>query len=97
MSAFYRHFRGRYYQVVGEALDASTDTPVVVYRTLYPSPYPLFTRPSAEFFGEVLLADGTRTARFSPVSKRDLPADAVRYVYGGTFDFAASVQAPSAE
>ncbi|GFM38434.1 hypothetical protein DSM19430T_31180 [Desulfovibrio psychrotolerans] len=90
MGSYYRHFKGRYYQVVGEALDTSTDSPVVVYRTLYPSQYSLVTRPAEEFFGEVLLADGTRTARFSPVNASDLPEDAARYACDRPFDFPVS-------
>ena len=51
MTTFFRHYKNRYYQIVGEALDTRDDTLVVVYRTLYPSEYPLFTRPKEEFFG----------------------------------------------
>ena len=43
MTTFFRHYKNRYYQIVGEALDTRDDTLVVVYRTLYPSEYSLFT------------------------------------------------------
>ena len=36
MTTFFRHYKNRYYQIVGEALDTRDDTLVVVYRTLYP-------------------------------------------------------------
>lgn len=74
--AFYRHFKGRYYQVVGEALDTVTEGRVVVYRTLYPSGHALFTRPYDEFHGWKDNADGQRVRRFTPVAYADLPGDA---------------------
>ncbi len=80
--AFYRHFKGRYYQVVGEALDTATEGRVVVYRTLYPSGHVLFTRPYDEFHGWKDSADGQRVRRFTPVRHADLPADARIHVIG---------------
>lgn len=74
--AFYRHFKGRYYQVVGVALDTATEGRVVVYRTLYPSGHALFTRPYDEFHGWKDNADGQRVRRFTPVAYADLPDDA---------------------
>lgn len=74
--AFYRHFKGRYYQVVGEALDTATEGRVVVYRTLYPSGHDLFTRPYDEFHGWKITDDGERVRRFTPVAYADLPDDA---------------------
>ncbi|EGY27298.1 hypothetical protein DA2_0445 [Desulfovibrio sp. A2] len=74
--AFYRHFKGRYYQVVGEALDTATEGRVVVYRTLYPSGHALFTRPRDEFHGWKITDDGERVRRFAPVDYADLPDDA---------------------
>ena len=49
MTTFFRHYKNRYYQIVGEALDTRDDTLVVVYRTLYPSEYSLFTAPKKNF------------------------------------------------
>lgn len=77
MSVFYRHFKGKHYQVLGTALDTATDLPVVVYRTLYPSDHALFTRPHGEFHGDVVLADGQIVKRFVAVEKTDLPEDAI--------------------
>ncbi len=80
--AFYRHFKGRYYQVVGEALDTATEGRVVVYRTLYPSGHALFTRPYDEFHGWKITDDGERVRRFTLVAYADLPDDARTRVIG---------------
>ncbi|MEG1610663.1 MAG: DUF1653 domain-containing protein [Bilophila sp.] len=80
MAVFYRHYKDRYYQLVGEALDTTDDSLVVVYRTLYPCEYSLFTRPKEHFFGTVRLADGTTTLRFTPIADADLPPDARAHV-----------------
>lgn len=76
MHIFYRHYKGRYYQVVGEALDTQDDSMVIVYRTLYSSSYSLFTRPKDVFFGSVRLEDGSVIARFEAVDYADLPEEA---------------------
>ncbi len=76
MTPFYRHYKNRYYQVVGEALDTRDDSRVLVYRTLYSSAYSLFTRPEDEFFGVVRLPDGSEVLRFTPVNYDELPEDA---------------------
>lgn len=76
VSALYRHFKGRYYQVIGTARDTATESDVVVYRTLYPCDITLFTRPADEFYGQVALPDGRLVERFAPVSVRDVPDDA---------------------
>lgn len=76
MTTFFRHYKNRYYQIVGEALDTRDDTLVIVYRTLYPSEYSLFTRPKEEFFGSVRCSDGSECLRFTPVEYTELPEDA---------------------
>ena len=80
MPAVYRHYKGRYYQIIDEALDTQNDSIVIVYRTLYASSYSLFTRPKDLFFGQVRLADGTSVPRFTPVSPDDLPPEARKRV-----------------
>lgn len=80
MDVFFRHYKNRYYQLIGEALDTSNDSMVVVYRTLYLSDFSLFTRPKDEFFGFVLLNDGSRCLRFTPVPRSALPEDALSLV-----------------
>ena len=77
---FYRHFKGKYYQTVAEALDTSSDDTVVIYRTLYPSDYEWFTRPKAEFHGEKILESGLTVRRFAPTDFSDLPDEVQEYV-----------------
>lgn len=80
MKGFYRHYKGRNYQVVGEALDTRDDSIVVIYRTLYPSEYSLFSRPKEEFNGMAHLENGEMVRRFVPVELHDLPEEAQRRV-----------------
>lgn len=80
MSGCYRHFKGKYYQVVGTGLDTATEGLVVVYRTLYDSDYALFTRPYDEFFGSVARDGGADEPRFTPVDRSELPEEAQRNV-----------------
>ena len=63
MTTFFRHYKNRYYQIVGEALDTRDDTLV-------------FTRPKEEFFGSVRCPDGSECLRFTPVEYAELPEDA---------------------
>lgn len=77
---YYRHFKGKFYQTVTEALDTTTEEVVVVYRTLYASNYAWFTRPAAEFFGEKKLADGTCVKRFELIEKDQLPNDVQEFL-----------------
>ncbi|HJA79632.1 DUF1653 domain-containing protein [uncultured Desulfovibrio sp.] len=76
MAAIYRHFKGNYYQVVGEGLDTRDDSPIIIYRTLYPSDYALFSRPKAEFLGLARLPDWREVRRFTPVHETELPGEA---------------------
>lgn len=75
---FFRHFKGRYYQVLGEALDTTNEGRVVVYRTLYPSAHALFTRPWDEFHGWKVAESGERVRRFTAVPYDQLPDEARR-------------------
>lgn len=80
---FYRHFKGKFYQVVSKGLDTVTEQPVVVYRTLYPSEYPLYTRPAEEFHGYKHFEDGTQVQRFEAVEFDTLPHEAAALVIDG--------------
>ncbi len=80
MTPFFRHYKGRYYQIIDEGLDTRDDSLVIVYRTLYSSAYPLFTRPKTVFFETVRLPDGAECPRFTPVDYADLPEDARAFV-----------------
>lgn len=80
MKGFYRHYKGRNYQAVGEALNTQDDSIVVIYRTLYPSEYSLFSRPRDEFHGMVRLENGDMVRRFTSVDFDELPETARSYV-----------------
>lgn len=47
----YRHYKGKYYVVLGEALACGVDEEytVIIYSPLYPCDHNLFTRPKVEF------------------------------------------------
>jgi hypothetical protein len=64
----YRHYRGRYYEVVGLARHSETEEELVVYRPLYPATWPLWVRPRAMFF-ETVLVDGQEVPRFAYVGE----------------------------
>lgn len=61
----YRHFKGRYYLVLGEALHSETQEEMVVYQPLYGEPR-WFVRPKA-MFQETVERDGVCLARFEYV------------------------------
>ena len=79
---FYRHFKGKYYETVAEALDTRTEDVVVIYRTLYPCEHAWFTRPVAEFHGVKVFEDGSRVTRFAQVDYAQLPTEVQEYVKG---------------
>lgn len=57
----YRHYKGRYYHVLGVALDTETRAKMVLYKALYACPDlteefgddPIFTRPYSLFFSTI--------------------------------------------
>lgn len=61
----YQHYKGRRYEVIGEALHSETVEPMIVYRALYGS-YGLWVRPKAMFL-EIVLVEGRETPRFAYV------------------------------
>lgn len=62
----YRHYKGRYYQVLGVARHSETLEPLVVYRPLY-GEGALWVRPYAMFVGRVSV-DGHAVPRFAPAA-----------------------------
>jgi len=60
----YRHYKGKYYQVIGVARHSETDELLVVYRPLY-GEQGLWVRPLAMFCESVSL-DGRLVPRFEP-------------------------------
>ena len=61
----YRHFKGKDYEVVGEATHSETGEKLVVYRTLY-GDYDLWVRPLA-MFTETVERNGKLLPRFEYV------------------------------
>lgn len=61
----YRHFKGRFYQVIGVARHSETEEPFVVYRPLY-GDGDLWIRPLS-MFEETVERDGELIRRFEYV------------------------------
>src|SRR5439155_20663127 len=62
----YRHYKGRYYEVVGVARHSETEEELVVYRPLYDASWPLWVRSRAMFL-ETVTVDGREVPRFAYV------------------------------
>ncbi|WP_371374118.1 DUF1653 domain-containing protein [Sporomusa aerivorans] len=58
----YRHYKGKQYHVVGEAIHSETLEPMIVYRALY-GEFKLWVRPRAMFCEKVVIA-GQEVPRF---------------------------------
>ena len=63
----YRHYKGKYYQVLSPAVDADTGEKFVLYRQMY-EPFGYWLRPWDMFFG-TLEKEGKTLRRFTPVGK----------------------------
>ena len=59
----YRHYKGRFYEVVGVARHSETEEELVVYRCLY-GDHSLWVRPLAMFL-ESVEVEGVRVPRFA--------------------------------
>ena len=62
---FYRHYKGKLYEVVGSVRHSESLEPMTLYRALY-GERGLWVRPAAMFNEEVVI-DGVRQPRFTPV------------------------------
>lgn len=62
-TGIYRHYKGKLYHVVGEAIHSETEETLIVYRALY-GEYRLWVRPKAMFF-ENIVQDGKEVPRFA--------------------------------
>ncbi|HAU98673.1 MAG: hypothetical protein UX04_C0002G0265 [Microgenomates group bacterium GW2011_GWF2_45_18] len=63
----YKHYKGKYYQVIGVALHSETQEQLVVYYCLYPNPKgQLWVRPLNKF-QENVIVDGRAIPRFEYV------------------------------
>lgn len=72
---FYRHYKGRFYEVLGTVRHSETLEPMTLYRALY-GERGLWVRPAA-MFGEHVLIDGVLMRRFTPVGRDQLPVAAL--------------------
>lgn len=59
----YRHFKGKYYEVIGIAKHSETEEEMVVYRQLY-GEHGLWVRP-ASMWEETVVRDGKTYQRFT--------------------------------
>lgn len=64
----YRHYKGNLYEVIGVSLDTETHESSVVYRPLYESTVPLWTRPY-DMFVSTVDVDGIIVPRFKKVEQ----------------------------
>ncbi len=63
----YRHYKGNLYEVLGTVRHSETLEPMTLYRSLY-GDRGLWVRP-APMFGEDVVIDGIKQARFSKVGE----------------------------
>lgn len=70
----YRHFKGKYYQVIGVAHHSETMEELVVYRALY-GERGLWVRP-ASMWEETVERDGMINKRFTYIGETDPQIDA---------------------
>ncbi len=83
---FYRHFKGRIYQIKMIAKDSETEELQVVYQGMYP-PFQCWVRSLKEFMGPVDLRkypDARQKMRFVPVSIDELESSHSTAAAGGT-------------
>jgi hypothetical protein len=59
----YRHYKGKFYEVIGIALHSETEEKLVVYRCLY-GDHCLWVRP-LDMFTESVTMEGGEVARFA--------------------------------
>ena len=76
MEQYYRHFKGNIYKVLHIAKHSETLEDIVVYQAMY-GEKGIWVRPK-KMFEEVIERDGKTFRRFSPISKEEAEALAMR-------------------
>ena len=76
MEQYYRHFKGNIYKVLHVAKHSETLEDIVVYQAMY-GEKGIWVRPKS-MFEEVIERDGKTFRRFSPISKEEAEALAMR-------------------
>lgn len=67
LTGFYRHYKGRYYQLLAVVRHSEEDAPYALYRALY-GDFGLWVRPLAMFCEQVVI-NGEPIARFAFVGE----------------------------
>lgn len=70
----YRHYKGKFYQELGSATGLLSGAQEVLYRTLYPSNFALFTRPLGNFEEEVG-EPPAKKRRFAKIAQEEVDAE----------------------
>lgn len=69
IKGLYRHYKGNYYQVLGEVIHSETLETMVLYKALY-GKRELWVRPKAMFM-ETVVCEGQEMPRFAYVGKNN--------------------------
>lgn len=64
----YKHYKGKYYRVLGVAKHSETEEDLVVYEPLYPSISKWWVRP-LKMFTEDVEVEGKKVSRFEYIGK----------------------------
>jgi hypothetical protein len=67
---YYKHFKGNYYRLIGEARHSETLEELVVYQALYGDQM-IWVRPKAMFYENVTLSSGQVVPRFAPCTEEE--------------------------
>ncbi len=66
---YYLHYKGKYYQVLGEATHSETEETLIVYRQLY-GDFSLWVRPKS-MFTETVSVGGKEIPRFQFIKEAE--------------------------
>lgn len=83
---YFRHYKGNFYRLIGEARHSETLDAMIVYQALYrhtddgktipaPEGAEIWVRPKEMFFETVTLPDGNVVPRFAEVTEEEFVAN----------------------